>query len=282
MSGLPSTTSLAAGNNISQLEIDALNRINTIRSAASLSLVSAEYYLNIAAQKHTAYQLETDVYGHNESNTSAVNYTGAALSDRISAQGYPWSRLLEVTAAAKPVKSSIELHDMLIDTVYHRLGMLRHDLVDVGVGYLSKGNAAVLTIDYGRSKTLALTPPSGGAPVKWPVDGQINVPTSFASDTEVPDPVPDQNIVGYPITFQVYPDVSFTPVRFRLFEVTPSGDVEVTNTRVLSSANDKNSDTYAATLIPMAPLKAEKKYTVIFEGIVDGAPVTARWQFTTA
>jgi hypothetical protein len=35
------------------------------------------------------------------------------------------------------------------------------------------------------------------------VDGQVNVPTRFDSDTEWPDPAPDHGVVGYPITVTV-------------------------------------------------------------------------------
>ncbi|MFN7835034.1 MAG: CAP domain-containing protein [Burkholderiaceae bacterium] len=283
LAGLPASTSTAAGNNLSQAEIDCLNRVNDIRAVAGLAPVTADFRLNSAAQKHSTYQLETGTYGHGEPNNAAPSFTGASIVERVALQGYAWNRLLEVTAAAKPIKSSMALHDMLMDAVYHRIGMLRHDLVNLGVGYAVKNNSSVLTLNYGRPKSLGLTPSADGAPVRWPVDGQINVPVDFASDNEAPDPVPDMNVVGYPISLQVYPDVPLTTLRFRLFEAGAAGvDTEIANTRLLTSASDANLENYAVTIIPLTPLKAGTIYKVVFEGQISGQPKTLRWQFKTA
>ncbi len=276
-----SSSNISGGTNLSQNEIDVLNRVNQIRGLAGLGAVNAQFQLNNAAQKHTAYQLETSQFGHVENTSTAANFTGRTLADRVNYQTYSWNRLLEVTAASRPVQSGVVLHDLLIDAIYHRLGMLRHDLVDAGVGYSAPSTTSVLTIVYGRPASMALAPSSSAPIVVWPIPSQTNVPPTFASDTESPDPVPGQNIVGYPVSLQVYPGISLTTMRFRIFEVASTGETEITNTKLLTSTTDSNVDDFCVAVIPLSPLKSATVYRVQFDGQIGGTTRSLTWQFTT-
>lgn len=105
----------------------------------------------------------------------------------------------------------------LWNSVYHRLPMMRHRAKSVGYGDMAMArldypSAGILTDDdewNGIGNSYATLDWAGhDAPTiqtsYWPADNQENVPSTFASDTESPDPVtgsPNRNQVGCPIHF---------------------------------------------------------------------------------
>ncbi|HBF52009.1 MAG TPA: hypothetical protein DDX04_18490, partial [Massilia sp.] len=109
----------------------------------------------------------------------------------------------------------------------------------------------------------------------WPFDAQTAVPRNFFSDTESPDPVPDRNEVGYPISVHANINV---PVTVTSFTVRPRGGADL-STRLLSNANDTHTGRSSAAIVPLAPLAAGTTYDVTFTGTADGAAVSRSWSF---
>jgi hypothetical protein len=118
--------------------------------------------------------------------------------------------------------------------------------------------------------------PSGQVAV-WPFGGQTAVPRNFFSDTESPDPVPDRNEVGYPISVHANIDVT---VRVTSFTVRPRGGADLA-VRLLTSANDTHTGASSAAIVPLAPLAANTTYDVSFTGTAGSTPVTRTWSFAT-
>jgi hypothetical protein len=119
-----------------------------------------------------------------------------------------------------------------------------------------------------------------GKIVVYPANNQTNVPTNFFSDSESPDPVPNQNEVGYPISVHADTGRAGSGVIVSNFSVAPRGGSAL-NVRLLSHANDSATTETAAAIIPLAPLRSATTYDVSFSGTVAGAAVTRTWSFTT-
>src|SRR5690606_37008380 len=104
------------------------------------------------------------------------------------------------------------------------------------------------------------------------------VPRNFFSDTEKPDPVPDRNEVGYPIS--VHANIDAT-IQVSSFTVRPRGGANLA-VRLLTSANDApRTGRSSAAIVPLARLAANTAYEVSFSGTVGGTPVSRAWSFTT-
>ncbi|MFM2087409.1 MAG: hypothetical protein RLZZ237_2278, partial [Pseudomonadota bacterium] len=117
-----------------------------------------------------------------------------------------------------------------------------------------------------------------GQVVTYPFSGQTKVATSFSSDNESPDPVPNQDIVGYPISVHanIYDTLNVTS--FTVRQRGASSDLTVL---LLKKATDTNTPASAASIIPLSTLSAATTYDVSFTGTVNGAAVVRNWSFTT-
>jgi hypothetical protein len=62
--------------------------------------------------------------------------------------------------------------------------------------------------------------------------------------------------------------------------VVPRGGAALT-VRLLSHANEQETSSSAAAIIPLAPLRSATTYDVSFTGLIAGVPTTRNWSFTT-
>jgi hypothetical protein len=111
----------------------------------------------------------------------------------------------------------------------------------------------------------------------WPFDGQAQVPINFFSDYETPDPVPNINEVGYPIS--VHANIT-SRVTVQSFSVHPRGGADLA-VRLLTRSADPETPFSSAAIIPLSRLASGTVYDVSFSGTLDGAPVSRSWSFTT-
>ena len=81
-----------------------------------------------------------------------------------------------------------------IDSVYHRLPLMRADLVELGYGdaYLDAQRIQVMDVSFRERST--------GRIVVYPAADQSGVPVAF-NGNEIPDPAPNATYpIGYPVT----------------------------------------------------------------------------------
>jgi hypothetical protein len=117
-----------------------------------------------------------------------------------------------------------------------------------------------------------------GRLVAFPFPGQQDVPTTVFSNQEQPDPVPDQNEVGYPVS--VHADIT-SVVQVDSFTMHPRGGTQAA-TRLLTREWDQNiSFPSVAAIIPLDPLQSNTDYDVQFTGTVDDVPIHLSWSFKT-
>jgi len=279
VSGIPTQPGAPAltGN----IALDGREWLNFRRAQVGLSTLTHSTVIDIAAQGHSDYQRINNTISH-EQTPGREGFTGATLADRLAAAGYVFNTSAaraygEVISAASN-SSGQYMAEELITAIYHRFVIFEPVFKEIGTGAATSGTGrsyftANFTANNGYGTGLAR-----GQVAVWPFDTQTGVPRNFFSDTESPDPVPDRNEVGYPIS--VHANIN-APVVVQTFTVRPRGGADLA-TRLLSNANDTHTGRSSAAIVPLSPLVAGTTYDVTFAGTVDGSAVSRNWSFTTA
>jgi uncharacterized protein YkwD len=257
---------------------DGLNYMNYRRVQTGLQAVTRNSQIDVAAQGHSNYQQINHQITHVQT-VGAPGFTGENLSDRLAAAGYRFGQ--NGFAYGEVISSSgnatgVSAAEDLIAAIYHRFVIFEPAFKEAGAGAATTTSGTTyFTVDFavnGLSHTLGQA-----GYVVYPYADQRNVPTNFFSDFESPDPVPDKNEVGYPIS--IHADIVST-LTVNTFTVQPHGGA-VLPVRLLTKQTDTNTSDSEAAIIPVDRLSAATVYDVQFAGSVDGLPVTRSWSFTT-
>lgn len=253
--------------------LSTLNRINYHRDLAGVAPVALDSKISAAAQAHAEYLNVHNITGHYEA-VGAEGFTGYSHSDRMTYQGYSWGSAGEVISFGDDAQAGV---DALIMAIYHRFIILSSGYPEVGIGDAPHPSYTMCqVIDFGRP--LGVAAPSGKIAI-YPADGQTEVPTTFNSDTESPDPAPDAGLVGYPVSIQFSTEQSVT---FGSFTLSDKGGAPVEVILLKPGSNDNmkiGTPNYA--LIPTVPLQSDSTYTATFSATVNGNPSNTSWSFTT-
>ena len=266
-----------ATNNIAT---DGLNWINYRRSQIGMPAMTHSGVIDIAAQGHSDYQRINNTVTHVQT-AGKTGFTGEKLDDRLRAAGYTFgfpNAIGEVISATNN-GSGFYMAEELITAIYHRFVIFEPVFQEIGTG------AATTTAGYNYFTADFVTNGgygngiAAGTIVTWPVNGQTKVPANFFSDYEEPDPVPNINEVGYPVSVHTNLDRTLTVQSFTMRAHGTSSDLE---TRLLALGKDSNTTTKsAAAIVPLAQLASATTYDVSFSGAIDGVPIGRTWSFTT-
>jgi uncharacterized protein YkwD len=259
--------------------IDGFNWINYRRAQAGVGALARNSMLDRSAQAHSDYQRLNSTVTHAE-ESNKPGFTGTTVEARVQAAGYALVRdyASGEIIAATTTNSGFYMAEELVTAIYHRFVMFEPLFKDMGSGSATgSDNYIYFTTNLGATHGYSAGLPSQTI-VGWPVNGQTGVETTFASDFEEPDPVPDINKVGYPIS--IHANLTET-VAVQSFTVHPRGGANL-QTRLLVKGQDPNTTMASvAAIVPTAPLAANTIYDVSFTGTVDGAAVSKTWSFTT-
>jgi uncharacterized protein YkwD len=282
---------------------DAFNWFNYRRWQAGLPTgLSWSPNIALAAQRHADYQrlngTPNDPITHTEI-AGNPGFSGVDVPDRLNAAGYT---LVGGHAYGEVISymgdpSGFVGAEALIAAIYHRFVIFEPLFRDAGAGSAKDSiGATILNVNFGSRNGLPVGLGAGNH-IVYPVRNQQNIPTSFASDSESPDPVPNANIVGYPISIQTNGTECITTSTFTVTAHTGGAPLSA---RLLTYATDPGtaSDPHptplsAAAIIPLSPLAANTTYDATFSGNIsavdingtscvgDGTPFTDSWSFTT-
>jgi uncharacterized protein YkwD len=263
---------------LNNVAVDGRNWIGYRREQAGVPAVTQNSRLDTAAQGHSDWQRRNNKVSH-EQAPGTPGFTGVTMRDRLAAAGYTFSGDFaygEVIAATSN-RNGFEMVDELMTAIFHRFVILEPLFKEIGTG------AATTSANY-TYFTANFTSNNGFGPgvtsiVTWPFSGQVGVTRNFFSDTEAPDPVPNANEVGYPIS--VHANIT-SILTVQTFTVRPHGGA-VLPVVLLSKATDSRPETptSAAAIIPLRPLAAKTTYDVSFTGTLNGTAVSRTWSFTT-
>jgi uncharacterized protein YkwD len=260
--------------------IDGRNWINYRRGQIGIPVVAQNPLIDRAAQAHSDYQRLNGQITHDEV-AGNPGFTGVGELERLAAAGY----VLDVPAgyaygeviSATSSGTGAFMVDELITAIYHRFVIFEPMFKEIGTGSAtSTRGTTYFTSDFAANHGFGRGI-GRGALVSWPYSGQTGVTPNFFSNNEEPDPDPDRNEVGYPIS--VHADIS-AYVTVKSFTVRPRGGA-ILPAKLLQHDVDAHTVSSAAAIVPQAVLKAATVYDVSFDGVVDGIPVTRNWSFTT-
>lgn len=257
---------------------DGFAWFNYRRAQTGLSVLARNSAIDQAALGHSNYLRLNETVSHDQVRGKS-GYTGVTLADRFAAANYtvrqPYAYGEVISAAGD--RTGFYHAEELIAAIYHRFVIFEPLFREMGTGASATSNGyTYFTADFAASGGYG--PGVGrGNVVVYPVNGQTAVPVNFLSDSESPDPVPDRNEVGYPVS--VHADNTSTIV-VNSFTIRARGGMDLP-TRLLTTAVDKETPKAAASIIPLAKLAAGTVYDVSFSGTVDGTAIARNWSFTT-
>ncbi len=257
---------------------DGFNWFNFRRKQMGLAEVTRSAIVDVAAQGHSDYQRLNDTITHTQV-AGNPGFTGITVLDRLSAAGYVFNQSRygygEVIAAVGDT-SGFHAAEGLIDAIYHRFVIFEPMFREAGAGTGTVPDGyTYFTTNFAAN---GLGPGVGtGNVALYPFADQKNVQTIFYSDREIPDPIPEQNEVGYPIS--VHADATAT-ISVQTFAVRPRGGSPL-SVRLLTTATDSDTPGSVAAVVPYTVLSGGTTYDVQFIGTVDGVSVNRSWSFTT-
>ncbi|MET0319599.1 MAG: CAP domain-containing protein [Duganella sp.] len=274
--GTPANAPSLTGNTAT----DGYAWFNYRRSMLGMSALTRNTSIDTAALGHSRYLQLNNTVSHSQ-EAGKAGFTGVNLDDRLAAGGYTLVRPYaagEVISAASNTSGFYHAEE-LIAAIYHRFVIFEPVFREIGTGAVTaSGTYTYFTADLTASGGLG-TGLGAGKIAVYPTDNQTAVPTNFLSDNEEPDPVPNQNEVGYPIS--VHADSGRTgDLTVDSFTVAPRGGAALT-TRLLSQATDSATGAKVAAIVPLTVLRANTTYDVSFRGTVHGVTVAHDWSFTT-
>ena len=256
------------------IAVDGRNWINYRRGQAGVPTLTENAQINVAALGHSEYQRVNNTMTHDQV-AGRQGFTGVTLGDRLNAAGYTLSggyAYGEIISGTTN-NSGFYMAEELVTAIYHRFVMFEPMFKEIGTGAATASNGFnYFTADLASRNGFGAGI-TRGTVATWPYNGQTQVTPNFFSNTEEPDPVPNQNEVGYPISVHANIDA---PVTVQTFTVRPRGGADLQVQPVYPSG-----ERTAAAIVPLAPLRAATTYDVSFTGTVNGAPVTRAWSFTT-
>ncbi|QYF96006.1 CAP domain-containing protein [Massilia sp. PAMC28688] len=258
---------------------DGLNWLNFRRQQAGLSVLPRNALIDSAAEGHSNYQRLNEVTHVQE--VGKPGFTGVSLFDRLQRAGYanPTNYFYGEVISASTSTSGVYLAEELITAIYHRFAIFEPRFKEIGAGALADSRGYnVLTINFGANNGYGPGLGAGNV-VTWPIDGHTNVLRDFNSDNEAPDPVPNQNRVGYPISVHADADARLTVASFTM---RPRGGADIATRLLSADADSVNTKTRSAvSIVPLAVLSPSTTYDVAFVGTLNGLPLTKSWSFTT-
>ncbi len=257
---------------------DGIRWINFRRAQAGLPALRRDARLDLAASRHANYQQLNDVVTHDE-DSKQPGFVAKTASERLRAADFP---LLTTAFADGEVIAATGMPDGfasvegLLGAIYHRYVVLEPMFNAVGAGAAHRdGSFYWLTMNLvGIKGSVGL---AKGRIAVWPLPSQDNVRTYFFSDQETPDPVPQADEVGYPVSVHANLNAVLRVERFALTD--PEG--QAVDVRQLDASSDRDTPPSAAAIIPLQRLRSGTRYSVSFSGHVDDQPVERRWDFTT-
>jgi uncharacterized protein YkwD len=272
----------------------AFTKINAFRAGQGLGPLNQNANADIAAKNHQAY-VALNISGANPHVEVAgtPGFTGATVTDRLIAAGYPAVIGGEVIAFSlefpNPDTSAV---DNLINSVYHRANMMYQGFTAVGVAGENATNP--LYMDFGATKAQLNAGDYVGV---YPANGQtgvwlthsVEVPNPFYQELEMTqDNMCTKTSSPVSLTSEASTTLSVTS-----FTATEAGLTTPLDMRLITKATSTQDTTYLGTnvafVVGKAPFKANTTYNVHFVGKATGTAtgstaglsIDKSWSFTT-
>lgn len=253
---------------------DPITALNELRSVYGLNYLYPNQQLAFAAQKHAQYLVGKD----NPSHFEIEGLPGFFEKD-------PMNRALK----AKYSESSFSVGevfsfydgdrkddlDKFLVAIYHRFLVLEPKYNEVGSYYIKDGKANIMEIMLGVRSVPAQS--SNVQYAYYPYDKQINVPVVFYPADEIPNPLPERQEVGYPVSFQISSGATLAVKEFKLL----NDKGQALDGKMMTKETDNHLTASQFGFIPYNKLESNKRYYASINATINGMPVRKEWSFTT-
>jgi len=250
----------------------AVATINQFRRTAGLSEVGASRPIHQGALAHAHYVLFNGAspsirdLGIHRENRDGQGFTGETVLNRAQHFGYPTHSMAEDITHRGLADAAVR---DWINSVFHRIPILRADLLEVGYGDIRVGPLDVQVLDMAFRDS-----GSPGMVVFYPAANQQDVPPAFLGN-EVPDPAPGAEYpVGYPITATFDRRATASVQSFHLRD--PSG-ADLPGITLMPSSETENAFAFLA----KEPLQTNTSYAAEIAYTINGVASQRTWRFRT-
>ena len=294
----------------------ARSYLNEIREAMGMNALLKNKSLSTAAQAHADYLIANDEESHDEIS-GHTGFTGTRPMDRALSANYLSRAVSENLSTGN--KDAEHAVNSLFSAIYHRFSFLSPDIDELGVGVAEKRsqgkpNAFVFLMGNRQREKLCHKPSYSGygkyvykvckdeehhidaqafdkvndwisssnpKRIVYPYDGQKEVSPVFYA--EVPDPLPNYEVSGFPISIAFNPYFAKETIRLDSFRLFDAQGNEVTEVKLM----DKNSDPhghfseYEYALFPLKRLDFNTQYRVEVSYHIGEKEEQMSWSFAT-
>jgi uncharacterized protein YkwD len=291
---------------------EAYERLNSLREAVGMLPLGYNERLSKGAKNHACYLVANGEASHYQQRGESY-FSGIKPSDRAVEVGYASRRVSEnFSSKIESAKGSIE---GLFAAIYHRLGFLDTSIDEIGIGVISKPNQSAFVYVMGNSllsdlcsgesfegvgeyfyetcsdashriskedfqssitQIEAQNPPI----IRYPYPDQEEVAPAFYVET--PDPLPDYEVSGFPISVSFNPHY-FDAIKMIDFALYDAMDQRVELVRLLDHQSDPHQklSSLEFALFPLERLSYGALYRVEFLYNYRGVQERLVWYFHT-
>ena len=260
-----------------ELQIEALARVNWYRWKAGLPTVGLNNAISEAAQMHCeCYVVHLADYSemspHSEKSSWPEPCRGESATDRIAASGGSTGRgVTEIIAYLMTPTLAV---DGWMETLYHRLPILDPTARECGYGDVIEGGGPINTMNF----VLGDSAVDLEGVHFYPYDGQTQVPTQWDGYESPQPPPPPAGYPSGPIITMTLGRGGWMGETHELFD----GDGQTVEHTYLDHYNDEYlSGWNTMAIYANEPLQSGMTYQVRFVINDSGAPRTFSWSFTT-
>jgi len=293
---------------------DSFNYLNNLRYKAGMSKFLYNKTLQKSALSHAKYLIKNNKIGHYEV-LGESEFTGVLPKDRVVKAGYKTGLSIEnVSSNSIGYEDSV---DGLFAAIYHRFGFLNFQVDEIGVGVSQDQNDSSKTAYVYNMGIYEINDLCSGSSysgrggytyhickdsefriekrafddgynacykrdkkiVVYPYDKQEEIPPAFYD--ELPDPLPDHRVSGFPISIQFNPYYVHR-VKLESFELF-LGEQKVEDILIYDHLSDINSiikpNEFA--LFPLKRLEWGSEYKARVAYKIDGKSHIKEWSFRT-
>jgi len=305
----------AAMDDLGYERSSALSRLNTIRENMGMNTLLQDSALEKAAQNHANYLIANHEKSHFEQK-GKPHFTGVSPLDRALYTHYDALQVIEDLSTGH--YSGKESIDGLLSAIYHRFGFLNTSIDEIGIGVAQDpaqsqnsafvydmGNSVLGDLCHAKSYHGSATYAYKVCPdpkhrialkelnsakvyyqkqnpkiIRYPYDGEREVPPAFYAES--PDPLPDMEVSGFPIsvTFNPY---YFKQIHLKSFKLYLAETGEEVPTRYMDAQSDPHqhfTETQFA-LFPLERLAYNSRYRAELIYQVGKKKRTEAWSFQT-
>ncbi len=271
----------ADGVTLAQERQRAVDEVNRYRAQAGLTKVSVASPLNSAASGHARYQIETGELGHFETLKTNPLYVEYGPLERARRYGYTrtgvsedWMGTSLGATGARTYFTADNSVQWWMSAIYHRLPIIRPGTSSIGYGTHRKDNLSVAVLNFGTNLNVA------GPVVRWPRPNATGV--GVFVKREFPNPLEKcgltSDTMGYPVSMSFHTGtVAATSVTMKRAD---SG-LQVAGCNLTPANDQRHANAKSISIVPVQPLAYNTRYTVSFQGKVNGTAFNSIWSFTT-